>query len=121
MLYSLRLDGLDRHLDSFFNDWPPTTRATVSSTSFTEHDDGYKLLDHLPGLKRKDLNVQYEEELLVVEGQSKIEGKSYKYSRVYDGPVNLPPKTKNATQTDGVLLVTGERREDKKPLKVEVS
>ena len=76
MLYSLRLNGLDRHLDSFFNDWPLTTRTSVSSVSFTEHDDGYKLLDHLPGLKRKDLNVQYEEELLVVEGESKIGGKS---------------------------------------------
>ena len=121
MLYSLRLNGLDRHLDSFFNDWPLTTRTSVSSVSFTEHDDGYKLLDHLPGLKRKDLTAQYEEELLIVEGESKIEGKSYKYYRVYDVPANLDPKTLKATLTDGVLLVTGERREDKKPLKVEVS
>lgn len=120
MLYSLRLNGLDRHLDSLFNDWP-LARAEVSATGFTEHDNGYKLLDHLPGLKKENLAVQYEEELLVVEGESKIEGKSYKYSRVYDVPANLDPKTLKATLTDGILLVTGERREDKKPLKVEVS
>jgi HSP20 family protein len=108
-------------------DWSP-------AVDILETDSEYLLKAELPGLKREDVKVTLENNVLTVEGERKHESetkgeKSHRIERYYGGfcrrfslPENTDPEAIRAECKDGLLNVHIPKRESKaaKSLQIEV-
>jgi HSP20 family protein len=101
-------------------------------TDISEDEDSYQLKLDLPGVKKEDVKINYENGQLSISGERKqeIEKKNSKYHRVersygkYFRSFNLPSKIKedkiNAEFKDGQLTITVPKSEEVKPKQIEV-
>jgi HSP20 family protein len=124
-----------------FGRWPGTTGENGGSqlewspaVDIVETDEEFLLKAELPGLKREDVKVTLENNVLTVEGERKHESetkgeKSHRIERYYGGfcrrfslPENTDPEAIRAEARDGVLSVHIPKRESPaaKPLEIEV-
>ncbi|PKV66696.1 Hsp20/alpha crystallin family protein [Pontibacter ramchanderi] len=114
-------------LDRFFNE-------SVNSRGFTgftphvdacETDNGYEIEVALPGIRKEDISIDFQEGKLTISGErrfeKKEEGRRYQmletqygtFTRSFYLPDNVNPDKISAQLQDGVLLVTVPKDEQK--------
>ncbi|HEY4652600.1 MAG TPA: Hsp20/alpha crystallin family protein [Pontibacter sp.] len=115
-------------LDRFFNE----SVNTRGLTSFTPHVDaceterGYEIEVALPGIRKEDISIDFQEGRLTISGERKFErreedGKRYQmletqygsFSRTFYLPDNVNPDQINARLENGILLVSVPKDEHK--------
>jgi|WetSurMetagenome_2_1015567.scaffolds.fasta_scaffold44379_2 HSP20 family protein len=97
-----------------------------------EQDGGYELVADLPGLKKEDIKIEIENNMLTLKGEKKLEeekkDKSYRLSERYYGefvrtfalPENVDRDGIVAEFKDGVLTLEIPKTEKAKPRQIEV-
>jgi len=101
-------------------------------TDISEDEDNYTLKLDLPGVKKEDVKISYENGQLSISGERKQESekKTSKYHRVersygkYFRSFNLPAKIQEnkieAEFRDGQLIISVPKSEEAKPKQIEV-
>ncbi|RMF66230.1 MAG: Hsp20/alpha crystallin family protein, partial [Calditrichaeota bacterium] len=99
---------------------------------FEETDDEFILRLDLPGMKKKDIHVSIQNNVLSVQGERKREeeskDKSYhvrqrmygKFHRSFMLPSSVDENSIDAQYKDGVLTVTIKKKEDAKARQIEI-
>lgn len=121
--------------DDFFTrdlfDWSTTNNAYGSSlpaVNIKEDDDNFEVEVAVPGLEKKDFNIEIENDVLIVssekEESSEVDDKNYKrkefnyssFKRTFSLPENKVDGDKvKANYVDGVLHITLPKKEEAKP------
>ncbi len=131
------LTGVDRMLDDFFNDgWnvPAVTQNTHwhPEVDIRETDDAFTIIADLPGLKKKDVNVNVKDGKLEISGERIFENKedhgSYhlrersfgSFHRSFHLPETILEDKITATFKDGILSVEVPKAEEVKPKGYEI-
>ena len=114
-------------LDRFFNE----SVNAKNYTGFTPHVDAceteksYEIEVALPGVKKEDINIDFQEGKLTITGERKLErqeeGRRYhmletqygSFSRTFYLPDKVSPDKITASLEDGILLVTVPKDEQK--------
>jgi len=119
----------ERIPDIFFNPFPGEEdhyRYTVP-TDIKEDDDSYTLSADLPGMKEKDIKVEYDNGILMISGERKSEKKEEnknffkseicygKFSRSFRFGDSIQEDKIKAKFQNGVLNITLPKKEAKKP------
>lgn len=101
-------------------------------TDIVEDDDQYTLKLDLPGIKKDDVKISYNDGALTVSSERKeeVEEKNKKYHRIeraygnYYRSFTLPTKVKEdkitAEFTDGILTIKVPKAEEAKPREIEI-
>lgn len=97
-----------------------------------EDKDSLVLRAELPGVKREDIEVSIDSNVLTLKGERKLEkeeeGRRYhrveraygSFVRQFQLPSNIDPSTIDAKLTDGVLTIGLHKKEELKPRKIDV-
>src|SRR5215471_766605 len=121
-LATLEIDGLDRMFDGVFtgNAWLPAVDVYETPAS------DLVLKADLPDMKREDIKVSFENDVLTIEGTrtmtSEVEREHYhrlergygSFRRSFTLPRTVDASKVSAAYLDGVLTVTLPRREEAK-------
>jgi HSP20 family protein len=98
-----------------------------------EQDGGYELVADLPGLKKEDIKIEIEDNMLTLRGEKKLEGekkgKNYRlceryygeFARIFALPENVNRDAIVAEFKDGVLKLEIPKTEKAKPKQIEVT
>ena len=119
------LKHLQRTLDNFFNDvWWPTSGLSEAWEEFqpqsklTEDKENYYIEVDLPGIKKEEVKIEVEENILRIHGERKEkrnqENAKQHYSEIFHGsftrefvlPTSVEKEVIKARYEDGVLLIT---------------
>lgn len=114
-------------LDRFFQDSLSTRRVSdfTPQVDLWETQDSYKVEVALPGLKKEDLNVNFEDGLLTVTGERKfndekkeqkyhvVESYYGKFSRSFQLPEHVDGTAIEAQFENGILLISVPKVEEK--------
>ena len=131
------LTGVDRMLDDFFNDgWnvPAVTQNThwQPSVDIRETDDAFTIIADLPGLKKKDVNVNVKDGKLEISGERIFENKEENgtfhrrersfgsFNRSFHLPEIVLEEKITASFKDGILSVEVPKAEEVKPKGYEI-
>lgn len=100
-----------------FNDWQP-------AVDVTENDKEYLLKFEVPGIEKKDIDVEIQNGLITVSGERKYEKKDDKkhktesfygcFSRSFSLPENVSEKDIKANQKNGVLSLHLKKTQEQK-------
>lgn len=134
-LWKVRTD-LDRLFNQFFNrayesedypevDWSP--RLEIA-----ENDDNFIINVELPGMKKQDVSIALQNDVLTLQGDKKVEksdkGHNYnlcerhygKFIRSFRLPAQVNGEKIDASFKDGVLSLTLPKIEESKPKQIEI-
>jgi len=131
----LNLRDFDAGLSRLFEGFPAEITGKVYSPAvdLREEADRYILEADLPGLKKEDIGLSVENNVLTLKGtrsgeEWKQEGgyrsieRSYgSFQRSFQLPVGVDETKAEAAYSDGVLRVTLPKAESAKPRKIEVT
>jgi HSP20 family protein len=133
-LAALEIDRLNRMFEAAFGD-EPLARATwnppVDIFETTEKDVVLKI--ELPEMKRDDIKVSFENNVLTIEGERQFRNEDAReqYHRVERGygafrrsftmPATVDATRVTANYQDGVLTITLPRREESRPRQIQVN
>jgi HSP20 family protein len=132
-LAALEIDRLNRMFDAAFSGEPLSSGAWVPPVDIVEtpeHDILVKA--ELPEMKREDIKVAFENNVLTIEGERKFETREDKdtYHRVERGygafrrtftmPASVDAAGVSADYRDGVLTVKLPRREETRPRQIQI-
>lgn len=133
-LAALEIDRLNRMFEAAFTGEPLATGAWVPAVDIFETADKDVVVKvDLPEMKREDIKVMFENNVLTIEGERKFgaEVPQDKYHRVERGygafrrsftlPANVDAARVTAGFQDGVLTVTMPRREESRPKQIQVN
>lgn len=120
-------------MDDFFNDAVATRRTSFApSIDISETDTQYIIDVELPGISKKDIDLNFENNTLTISGERKFEkeedGKQYhrveshygSFSRSFSLPDNVEPDSINATYNNGILNITVDKSEQKMKRQIEI-
>ena len=128
-LASMEIDRLNHMLTDFYGtgrSWMPA----VDIFETTEHE--YVLKAELPDMKRDDIHVTFENGVLTLTGERKVEfdadqGTCHRserghgrFSRAFTLPATVDAQRINASYKDGVLTIRVPQREEAKPRQINV-
>jgi HSP20 family protein len=129
---------LNRLLGEDFNVFAPTGEESWTLTTWApacdicETDQEIIVKAELPGMKKEDVNVSFENNMLTIRGERKFEEeakrenyhrieRSYgEFMRSFMLPSFVDPGKINAEFKDGILRVALPKREEAKPKQVEI-
>jgi HSP20 family protein len=132
-LAALEIDRLNRMFDAAFSGEPLSSGTWVPPVDIVEtpeHDILVKA--ELPEMKREDIKVSFENNVLTIEGERKFETREDKdkYHRVERGygafrrtftmPASVDAAGVSADYRDGVLTVKLPRREETRPRQIQI-
>ena len=129
-LATMEIDRLNRMFGDFFN--LPATRSWVPAVDIYETDaHEFVIKAELPAIKREDISVTFENNVLTVKGVRKAEqhsgGNVQRLERQYGSfersfvlPSSVDGNRISASYKDGVLTIQLPQREDAKPKQIEV-
>lgn len=132
-LAALEIDRLNRMFDAAFSGEPLSSGAWVPPVDIVEtpeHDILVKA--ELSEMKREDIKVSFENNVLTIEGERKFETREDKdkYHRVERGygafrrtftmPASVDAAGVSADYRDGVLTVKLPRREETRPRQIQI-
>jgi HSP20 family protein len=132
-LATLEIERLNRMFEDVFGGEDIATGAWTPPVDIYETADKDIVVKvDLPEMKREDIKVTFENNVLSIEGQRTFEEKTSRedYHRVERGygafrrsftlPATIDGSSVNATYQDGVLTVTLPRREETRPRQIQV-
>jgi HSP20 family protein len=121
-------------MDEFFNDVVNTRRDNfIPSIEVSETDTQFEIKAELPGMKKDDIEISLENNLLSISGdrsfEEEEEGKTYhrvetqygSFNRSMQLPDNIDEESIKASYEDGVLDITINKSKDKVRKKIEIS
>jgi HSP20 family protein len=132
------LDRMSRDFESMFESFFGSPQRMAYSGDFVpridviEDKDKVTLQAELPGMKRDDIKVKFEDSVLTISGksESRREDKDSRYvyserrygefSRSFTLPDYVDPEHIKADYKDGVLLVEMQKKEQAKPREIEI-
>src|SRR5580765_5494758 len=127
-LAALEVDRLNRMFDAAFSGEPLAGGAWVPATDIYETPDQAVVVKvELPDVKREEIKVTFENDVLTIEGERKfthevnrdqyhrIERGYGAFRRIFPLPATVDASRVQAGYTDGVLTVTLPRREEARP------
>lgn len=127
------MNNWDRFFDEVFRDLSPATQADwVPAIDIREEKDKYVVTADLPGLRKEDVEVTFENDVLTITGERKVQveqndsrlhrSERYfgRFSRALRFPGDARPDQISATFKDGVLEVTVPKSEEAKARKIQV-
>jgi HSP20 family protein len=126
----MEIDRLNRMFGDLFN--LPVTRSWVPAVDIFETDaHEYVIKAELPEMKREDITVTFEQNVLTLKGVRKAEqlpgGSAQRLERQYGSfersfvlPSSVDGSRISASYKDGVLTIQLPQREDAKPKQIEV-
>ncbi len=112
-----------------FEDVPATSAPSVD---ITEDDGKYVVTAELPGAKKEDITVEFENDVLTIRGEKRSEReekdehrrfveRTYgSFARSFSLPGNADPDRVEASIEDGVLTIEIAKRQEAKPKTVAV-
>jgi len=132
-LAGLEIDRLNRMFDAAFSG-APVANGFVPAVDIHEaaNKDVVVKVD-LPGMKREDIKVTFENNVLTIEGERKgesVEGDDHfqriertygLFRRSFTLPATIDGSRVQAGYADGVLTVTLPRREETRPRQIQVN
>jgi len=122
-------------LDTFFDNM---VGQNLESSTFqpgvdiTEHDDKFELEVALPGMKKDEINIELDDNVLTISGERKMEEekkeKKYhlvesrfgRFTRSFTMPRNVDPKSVDAKMDNGILKVNIKKSKDAVSRKIDV-
>ncbi|MCH7472823.1 Hsp20/alpha crystallin family protein [bacterium] len=127
---------MERCFDALL-DCPPVKRGIADgvwspAVDVAESDDSFVVMAELPGMKKEDISIELENNVLSLKGErrfeTKEEGENYhsiersygSFCRSFKLPKNVEGDAISAEYKDGVLKVTLPKKEEVKPKKVEI-
>jgi HSP20 family protein len=133
-LATLEIDGLNRMFDAAFAGEPLSSGAWVPAIDIYETPEQEVVVKaELPDMKREDIKVTFENNVLTVEGERKFSADVNKeqYHRLERGygafrrsftlPATVDPAKVQAGYQDGILTVRLPRREETRPKQIHVN
>jgi HSP20 family protein len=128
--------GFNRMLDQTFKDFiggeETTGRGWLPPVDIRETDSSLSLMVELPGLKREDVEITVENNVLTIRGERKFEKdvdqesyhrieRSYgAFSRSFTLPSNVATDKVEAKFEDGVLRIELPKREEARPRRIDI-
>ncbi len=109
-----------------FNTWAP-------AVDLYEEKDNLVVKAELPGMKKEDIDVSFQDGTLTISGERKSEREeneceTYRSERFYGRfqrsvllPTSVAADKVNASYKDGILMVTLPKTEEAKPKQIEIS
>ena len=132
-LAALEIDRLNRMFDAVFSGEPLTSSAWMPAVDIYESPEKDVVVKvEVPDMKREDIKVTFENNVLSIEGERKFEkaNESETYHRVERGygtfrrsfslPASVDASKVQADYRDGVLTVTLPRREESRPRQIAI-
>jgi HSP20 family protein len=134
-LSSLR-NELDRLFESPLAEWTRTSQLLSGWTpalDIYEDKENFIVKAELPGMKREDINVSFQDGMLSISGERKGETKHEdaevhrterffgRFQRAVTLPAPVAPDKVKAQYKDGILTVTLPKTEEAKPKQIDVS
>ena len=133
-LAAVDVDRLQRMFDLAFGDEPLSRGAWVPAVDIVENaDKDIVVKAELPEMKREDIKVTFENNILTIEGERKFEkdtrGEQYHrmergfgaFRRSFTLPAEIDAAKVVAAYADGVLTVTLPRREESRPRQIQIN
>jgi HSP20 family protein len=133
-LAALEINHLNRMFEAAFDNDTFSRGGWVPAVDiFETADKDVVLKAELPEMKREDIAITFENNVLTIEGERKFSAAndSEKYHRVERGygafrrtftvPASVDASRVQATYRDGVLTVTLPRREETRPRQIQVN
>ncbi len=136
------LDILRREMDLFFDDLVPfswsrdnggkAVSTWAPSADVTEDENEYVIRMDIPGMEKKDIKVNFQDDRLTVTGERRKEEKEEKkdfirreryygsFYRAFTLPEKIKDEKINASFKDGVLKLSVQKAEAVKPKMIEV-
>jgi HSP20 family protein len=128
---------LDRLFEDFFNGHGLAKRdgtSTVWSPSVDVHEDeqSFFIEAELPGMRKEDIQLEIENNVLSIRGERRLEKKEEKdnyhfversygsFFRSFTLPKNVNTEAIGAEYKDGMLKLTLPKREEVKPRKLDI-
>ena len=131
-LATMEVDRLNRMFADFYGEG--IARAWLPPVDIYETDDHEVVIKaELPEMKREDIHVTFENNVLTIRGERKLERDTNRenfqrlerhrgsFSRSFTLPATLDASKISASYKDGVLTVRLPQREEAKPKQVEVT
>jgi HSP20 family protein len=132
-LASMEIDRLNRMFTDFFGGGEQVSRAWAPTVDiYTTDENEFVIQAELPAMKREDISVTFENNVLTLRGERKFEGESngnnYQrverfygtFSRSFNVPGTVDASRITASYKDGVLTVRLPQREEAKPKQITV-
>jgi HSP20 family protein len=130
---ALEVDRLNRMFDAVFSGEPMTNSAWVPAVDIYETAEKDVVVKvEVPAMKREDIKVTFENNVLTIEGERKIddEVKSEQYHRIerrygafrrsFTMPASVDGSRIQAAYQDGVLKITMPQRAEAKPRQITI-
>lgn len=136
------LSSLQNEIDRVFDRFFPSAEDTQEGTSrqpvwrprmdLLESDEAYRLHLDMPGMRREDLAIRYQDDELVIRGErerprtdedeefARVERSVGQFRRAFTLPRTIDAENIHATYESGVLTVTVPKAEAVKPRRIEV-
>ena len=125
---------MDRLFDDFLGMTParPEGSMWAPAVDIREDEDNFFVTADLPGLKKEDIDLELENNVLTIKGERKFEkkeeGENYhfversygSFYRSFTLPKNVDSENIQPEYKDGVLQVTIPKKDEVKPRKVEI-
>ena len=131
-LATMEVDRLNRMFADFYGEG--IVRAWLPPVDIYETDDHEVVIKaELPEMKREDIHVTFENSVLTIRGERKLEHDTHRenfqrlerhrgnFTRSFTLPATLDASKISASYKDGVLTVRLPQREEAKPKQVEVT
>lgn len=132
-LASMEIDRLNRMFSDFYSEAFSRT-AWVPAVDIFENDDHEVVLKaELPEMRREDINLTFENGVLTLRGERKVEQETKKenfhrmerrygaFSRSFTLPNTVDASRISASYKDGVLTIRLPQREEAKPKQIAVN
>lgn len=130
---ALEVDRLNRMFDAVFSGEPMTSSAWVPAVDIYETNDKDVVVKvEVPDMKREDIKVTFESNVLTIEGERKAsdEVKNDQYHRIerrygafrrsFTLPASVDGSRVQAAYQDGILKVTLPQRPEAKPRQITI-
>jgi len=131
-LAAVEIDSLNRMFEQVFGGTPDTSWSPAVDIFETANQDVVVKVD-LPNMKREDIKVTFENDVLTIEGDRafpsdvpreqyhRLERQYGAFRRSFTLPNSVDGATVQASYQDGVLTITMPRREEAKPRTIQIN
>lgn len=112
-----RHDYIDRLFGDFFgsalSDFYPESYATTYGIRSESDDNGIQYTVDIPGVKKEDLVIEMQDNMITVKGERKTKNSCSSYTKSFSVPEEYNLELANAELVDGILSIDIPKREQK--------